>query len=444
MEKERKYWNPEAETMPSATLHDVQLSKLQSQMRYAYDNSSLHRRVWDEAGVHPDGIKTLEDFWKRVPFIDKDMVRREQQRTGEPSGGMLCVAENKLLMISTSSGTTGLPTFLPVSRLDFETCAEQWARFFWGIGTRQGDKFQLALFGWHRGNPCIERAMDKIGTIRIRTDLYALPPEIARNYYVARHLKPAFCHIVTAPLIEGMEAEAQKDGLSPGDLFSCYRAVTWSGDVLSDGLRRRMSERWRTEIFEVGGLGDLNFYCVECSEHDGMHVCDDLFLIEIVDPKTKEVLPPGEEGVLVITTLTDEAIPAIRWWSEDICYLNPEPCRCGRTTKRLRYLGRQMYRLQIAGRFLFPSQIAGSVEQIPETSHGMFQVIKYAAQMPVLRLRVGYQPAKTSDEAGLRARIATQTEKDLQVHTEVELVPLEQLTTLGPPHKIPRVVDLTR
>lgn len=444
MEKERKYWNPEAEIMSSAARHEVQLSKLQAQMRYAYDNSSLHRSIWDKAGVNPDQIKTLDDFQKQVPFIDKDMVRCEQQRTGDPSGGMLCVGEDKLLMIATSSGTTGLPTFLPVSRRDFETCAEQWARFFWGIGVRPGDKFQLALFGWHRGNPCIERAVEKIGAIRIRTDLYAIPPEIARNYYVARHLKPAYCHIVTAPLIEGMEAEAQKEALSPGDVFRCYRAVTWSGDVLSDGLRRRMSERWRTEIFEVGGLGDLNFYCVECSEHDGMHACDDLFLIEIVDPTTKEVLPPGAQGVLVLTALADEAVPAIRWWSEDICYLNPEPCRCGRTTTRIRYRGRQIYQLQIAGRLLFPSQIAGSVEQIPEASHGIFQVLKYAGEMPVLRLRVGYQPTPASDKAALCARIAAQTEKDLQVRTEVELVPLEQLTTLGPPHKIPRVVDLTK
>lgn len=444
MERERKYWNPEAETISSSVLLEAQLSKLKAQMRYAYANSSLHRRVWDEAGLVPDRIKTLEDFRKRVPFIDKDMVRREQKSTGDPSGGMLCVGEDKLFMIATSSGTTGLPTFLPASYHDFETCAEQWARFFWGIGTRPGDKFQLALFGWHRGNPCIERAVEKIGAIRIRTDLYALPPEIARNYYVARNLKPAFCHIVTAPLIEGMEAEAQKEGLSPGDLFHCYRGVTWAGDVLGNGLRRRMSERWRTEIFEVGGLGDLNFYCIECSEHDGMHICDDLFLIEIVDPETKEVLPPGEKGVLVITALADEAIPAIRWWSEDICYLNPEPCRCGRTTTRLRYLGRQMYQLRIAGRSLFPSQIAGSVEQIPEASHGIFQVVKYAAEMPVLRLRVGYQPTAGCDEAGLCARIAAQSEKDLQIRTEVELVPLDQLATLGPPHKIPRVVDLTK
>ena len=442
MVAEGTYWNPEQETLPRAQIEALQWQRLRSQMRYAYANSSLHRRVWGEAGVSPEDVRTWDDFQKRVPFIDKDTVRRELERTGDAYGGM-CAAKS-LEVITTSSGTTGLPTFLPLTGNDIANGGEQFARMYWGMGLRPGQKFHIIIMGWHRCVVPIQVAAERIGATRVRMDIYPLPPEITRNYHVAKHLRPDFVHFLTVPMIDGLEAEARKDGLSPRDVFSCYKGAVLTGDVISPRVRARIDEGWGGRAYEVGGLGDLNFYCGECAEHDGLHSFDDMFLFEIVDPQTKEVLPPGERGVLVISALVDEALPAIRWWTEDVGYLDPTPCRCGRTSTRVHYLGRQQYGVTVAGRQIFPSQLYAAIAAFDETSHALFQIVKYAPQMATLRLRLGYQPGDAGKLAELGPRITARVAEELGFATEVEFVPTEELLALGPPHKIPRLLDLTK
>lgn len=137
-------------------------------------------------------------------------------------------------------------------------------------------------------------------------------------------------------------------------------------------------------------------------------------------------------------------LPAIRWWTEDVCYLDTTPCRCGRTSTRVHYLGRQQYGTTVAGRLVFPSQLYAAVEAFDETSHALFQIVKYAPEMPALRLRVGYQPGDAGKLADLGPRIAARVAAELGFTTKVEFVPTEELLALGPPHKIPRLLDLTK
>ncbi len=436
---ERKYWNPNIETMPIEELRRLQLDRLKYQVERAYAFSPLIRKLWDEAKVKPENIKSLDDFTKRVPAIDKEMARQYREESGDPYGGMSVLPPGARFWIHSSSGTTGAPTFLPLTDREIDIFAESYCRHFWACGVRPGDTILITVAMFIRANKTLLGSGNKMGLNVAQTDFMDAP----RVLHTVRYVKPKFMIFLTPPLQQELRSEMARLGFDPEEVFSSMDSLIFAGDKLTPKARAIIENEWGCEAFELSGTADLNYFFSECEAHDGLHGWDDMFFLEIVNPETDEPVGPGERGEFIYTSLCDESLAFMRWRSEDIGYINPEPCPCGRTHSRTYFLGRTGYQVSIKGKSLFPAEIHEALEDYPETDHGLFQIIKYASDMDTLRLKIGLRGGETAEPEGMRERVGAGLEKRFGFPVEMEFVPDVELLAIGPPHKIPRIDDRT-
>lgn len=434
--QERDYWHPEAETMSRDQLEALQWKRLHLQIHYIYENSTLHRKVWNEAGLCPDDIRSLEDFRDRAPFLYKDLVRQERERSGDPFGGMLCLPLDQVV-VQSSSGTTGVPTFVGFTEEDVGVSTESWARIFWSQGVRPGDLYHACVINWHPAMPSIKKVADVMGLSVVNTELS--PLDITRMVYTSHFLKPDVWLALPPPMISAVDEETARLGLDPKEVFSSYKAILGGGDIITRKQKNMAREKWGTKLYEVAGIGELGFFPGECAVQDGQHVPEDLFLFEIVDPETSRPLSLTDRGEMVVSTLLNKGTPAVRWKSEDICYFKTERCECGRTHARIFYLGRKGFIVKVNGQMVFPNDITLALEGIAGAEHGLFQIIKYAEEMEDLQLRVGYFPETLNKLKEIGDAITAAVEKNVGTKTKVNFVKAEELLAYGPPHKIPRI-----
>lgn len=434
--QEREHWDPEVETMSRDQLEALQWKRLHLQLHYTYENSTLHRRIWDETGLCPDDIRSFEDFRDRAPFLYKDLVREERERSGDPFGGMLCLPLDQVV-VQSSSGTTGVPTFVGFTEEDVEISTESWARIFWSQGVRPGDLYHVCIVNWHPAMPSIRKVADMMGLSVINTELN--PLDIRRMVYTSHFLKPNVWLALPPPMISAVDEETARLRLDPREVFSSYKAILGGGDTITRKQKNMVREKWGTKLYEVAGIGELGFFPGECAVQDGQHVPEDLFLFEIVDADTGRPLSLTDRGEMVVTTLLNKGTPAVRWRSEDICYFKTERCQCGRTHARLFYLGRKGFIVKVKGRMVFPNEITLALEGIAGAEHGLFQIIKYAEEMEELQLRVGYFPEAMNKLEEMGRAITAAVEKNVGTKTKVNFVKAEELLAYGPPHKIPRI-----
>jgi phenylacetate-CoA ligase len=427
-----RFYNEEIETMPRAQLEELQLERLLDLIPHAYENSALIRETWDAAKVTPADIRTLDDVREKVPFLDKDMVRRFRDERGDPYGGTLCVPPGELTGVSSTSGTTGDPTLVP----------EQWGaggltspaiitRDLWGWGVRPGDHIALVLFTF-RG-PTYGLFQHTLGTTPILIDFD--PNEMERFCELSLRYRPTAVYNFGSVLINAVKEACDRRGFDPHDVFSSYKGVTFAGEPLSPRARR-LAESWGIELYEHGNVGDVTG-CFECPQHDGMHYWEDSVFVEGVDPDGAD--GGGERVELVASTLFNRIAPLIRFRSDDIVRISTEPCACGRTHARMWPIGRKSDELVVQGKSVLPIDVWEAVETVDACAMGLFQVICTGRQADTLRLRVGYgadwatQLGTVGDDVRAAVLAATGLEPT------VELVPNEALLRLGPPHKIPRV-----
>ena len=434
--QERDFWDPDAETMPRDELEALQWKRLKPQLYYAHQNSTLHLKVWEEAGVSPDDIRSLDDFRACVPFLYKDMVRDERDLTGDPFGGMLCAPADQV-MVQSSSGTTGAPTFVGFTPEDVKISSESWARIFWSQGVRPGDLYHACIANWHPAMPSIRGVADVMGLPVVNTELN--PMDIPRMVHTSQYLKPDVWLALPPPMVSAVDEETARLGLDPKEVFSSYKAILGGGDVITLKQKNLVKEKWGSTLYEVAGIGELGFYPGECAAQDGQHVPEDFFLFEIIDVDTDKPLPLTEKGEMVVSTIVNTGTPAIRWKSEDICYFKTETCSCGRTHARLFYMGRKGFIVKIKGRMVFPNEITLALEDIKGADHGLFQIIKYSEEMEDLRLRIGYYPETEPRLKDMGGAITSKMEESLGIKTEVNFVKAEELLAFGPPHKVPRI-----
>jgi phenylacetate-CoA ligase len=248
---------------------------------------------------------------------------------------------------------------------------------------------------------------------------------------------------LTPPLQQEMRSELARLDMDSRETFSSMNSLIFAGDKLTPKARKIIEEEWGCEAYELSGTADLNYFMTECKAHDGLHGWDDMFFLELVDPATDRPAAPGERGEFIYTSLCDESLPFLRWRSEDIGYINSDPCSCGRTHSRTYFMGRTGYEVWIKGKALFPAEIHEALEDFPETDHGLFQIIKYAAEMDVLRLKIGMRGGALPDPEETKKRVSLSLENKFGLPVEVEFVPDSELLALGPPHKIPRIDDRT-
>ncbi|MDN5332296.1 MAG: phenylacetate-CoA ligase [Tepidanaerobacteraceae bacterium] len=335
------------EALGRVKLEELQLERLRNTVDYAYKNVPFYRKLFDERGLRPEDIKTLKDITK-IPFTTKDDLR------GAYPYGMFAVPLRKVVRIHASSGTTGKPTVVGYTRKDIETWAELVARIAFMAGVREEDIAQIAFsYGLFTGAFGLHYGLEKIGAT-------VIPISSGNTERQIRIMKDfGSTVLVSTPSYALYMAEiADEMGIKSSELK--LRLGLFGAEGSTKEMKREIERRFNIVATENYGLSEIIGPGVsgECHVKEGLHIAEDHFLVEIIDPDTGENLDYGEKGELVITTLTKEAMPLLRYRTRDITSLNPEPCKCGRTFVRMSPVqGRTDDMLIIRGVNVYPSQI---------------------------------------------------------------------------------------
>lgn len=352
-----KFWNVKIETMPEKDLRKHQLRKLREQVKHCYDNSSFYQKKFKAAGLKPDDIKTLEDIQK-IPFTVKNDLRDNYPL------GMLTVKPVDIVEIHASSGTTGNPIIGAYTQNDMAAWEELMARSIYTTGGRKEDVIHIAYgYGLFTGGLGFHYGAHKIGTMTV-------PISGGRTQRQIKLMKDLGATVLCCtPSFAVYLAETMpKIGVDPKKDLK-LRIGLFGAEPWSNKIRERIEADLGIEAFDVYGLTELcgPGVSIECSEHNGLHIWEDHFLVETIDPETGEVLSPGEEGELVFTTLTKTGIPMLRFRTRDISVIDTKKCACGRTHARMiRIRGRSDDMLIIRGVNVFPSQVEVAVMSFPE------------------------------------------------------------------------------
>lgn len=351
-----KYWRPEIETMPREQFEEFQLAELKREVQYAYDHAPYYRESFDKAGVKPSDIHTLADLAK-FPFIDKH-TERDTQGKGSFFGGLVAVPEEDVIFMATSSGSTGVPTMSPFTKKDFDEWQDVESRWFYQTGMRKNDRYLHALnFSLYVGGPDAIGAQN-LGALAIWGG--TLPSE--RLIFVLKTYQPTV--MWTSPSYAWYLGETcKKNGVDPAKdlaIKKIYVAGEPGGSI--EATREAIEKLWDADVYDFFGLSDIFGACAAmCDEKNGLHIAEDHILVETVDPKTGEVLEPGQTGELVYTTLRKQARPMIRFRTGDIGWFDKTPCPCGRTHGRIHITGRKDDMFIVSAVNVFPSDIEAVV-----------------------------------------------------------------------------------
>ena len=341
-------YNEEFETLPHEALEALQLKRLRQVAQRVYHNVGFYKKAFDKAGVSPDQLETLEDL-KRFPFTTKQDLRDNYPF------GLFATPMSNIVRLHASSGTTGASTVVGYTRQDIETWAELMGRCFVAAGLTKNDIIHNAYgYGLFTGGLGAHYGAEIIGASVVPMS----GGNTKRQIMILQDFGPtAIC--CTPSYALNLAEQGTAMGVDMRKL--ALRVGIFGAEPWTEKMRDEIEKVLNIKAFNIYGLSEIMGpgVAMECDEvRNGMHIFEDHFLVETIDPKTGETLPVGSEGELVFTTLTKEAFPLIRYRTRDICRLDPTPCRCGRTHRRMgRVLGRSDDMLIIRGVNVFPSQI---------------------------------------------------------------------------------------
>jgi len=346
----KKYpmWNEEAETMPREELRKLQLNRLKRALRHVYENVAYYRERCDQVGVKPVDLRTLDDLAK-FPFTTKQDLRDNYPF------GPFAVPLSDVAEIHATSGTTGKMTVTGYTKNDLRVWSEVMARVYTLAGTTTGDVIHNCLgYGLFTGGMGFHHGGIEVGAT-------VVPVSSGQTKRQLTIMQDFGCTVlVSTPSYAIVLAEAAAEaGLDPKKDLK-LRTALLGAEPWSEAMRAQINESLNLEAFDSYGLAEVigPGVALECFEHNGMHIAEDHFYPEIIDPSTGEPQPYGTQGELVFTTLTKEAFPLIRYRTRDRTVLNAERCVCGRTVVRMgKVMGRTDDMLIIRGVNVFPSQI---------------------------------------------------------------------------------------
>jgi len=412
---EMNYWQPKYELMQRRELEELQLRRLKSVAEKVCNSVPFYHRKFQEAGVTPEDIKSLADI-SRLPT-----TRKQDLRDNYPFG-LFAVPREEVVRVHASSGTTGKPTVVGYTAKDIETWSDLMARDFVMVGVEKKDIFQNAVnYGFFTGGLGVHYGIERMGAMAVPSGVGNTERqlEIMMDFGVTvLHCTPSYALY----LAETAKARGVVDKLNLR--IGCFGAEPWS-----DESRRELEEALNIKAYDSYGLSEMMGPGVafECQEQDGLHIWEDHFLIEILD-KNEQPCAPGEPGELVITSLTKEAMPLIRYHTGDVTYIMEESCPCGRTSRKLhRFLGRADDMLIVRGINVFPSQIEDVLVSIPEIG-SYFQVIvdRKKHGLDEISIQVELKDEAFTGELSDLARIQKKTEEKLKsvlnVRSKIELV----------------------
>ena len=344
---ERRYYQKDIETMPVEELKKLQEQKLFKQIRHVYEHVPYYRALMDEKGVKPEDIKRLEDI-KKLPFLSKSDLRETYPY------GMLAVPLSDCVRIQSTSGTTGKRVIAYYTQHDVDLWEECCARAIVAVGGTKDDVVQVCYgYGLFTGGPGLNGGSHKVGSLTLPMS----SGNTDRQIQFMMDLKATI--LCCTPSYAAYIGESLKDrGYKPQDNF--LKAGIFGAEPWTEEMRRDIQASLGIKAYDIYGLTETSGPGVafECEEQRGMHINEDHFYAEIIDPETGEVLPEGSKGELVFTSLDKEAFPLIRYRTRDICVLTREKCSCGRTHVRMsKPMGRSDDMLIIRGVNVFPSQI---------------------------------------------------------------------------------------
>lgn len=341
------YYQPEIECASREEIIKIQNEKLVKQVRHVWDNVPYYRKKMEEKGVTPDDVKSIDDLHK-LPFLSKDDLRESYPF------GMMGVPQKDVVRIHSTSGTTGKRVVAFYNQHDIDLWEDCCARAIAAAGGTKEDVCQVSYgFGLFTGGAGLNGGSHKLGCMTVPTS----SGNTDRQIMFLRDLNATI--ICCTPSYAAFLGESLKEmGLTPDEIP--LKAGIFGAEAWSEEMRRDIEKTLGIKAYDIYGLTELSGPGVsfECSAQQGMHVNEDHFIAEIIDPDTEEVLPEGAVGELVFTAVDKEAFPMIRYRTHDVCSLTREKCSCGRTHVRMtRLMGRTDDMLIIRGVNVFPSQI---------------------------------------------------------------------------------------
>ncbi|MFD0422569.1 phenylacetate--CoA ligase PaaK [Streptomyces parvus] len=418
-----------AERLGRGELEALQRERLRSTLRHAYDNVPFYRNAFDRAGLKPEDCRTLADL-ARFPFTAKTDLRDNYPF------GMFAVPEHEVRRIHASSGTTGRPTVVGYTERDLDTWADVVARSIRAAGGRPGHKVHVAYgYGLFTGGLGAHYGAERLGC----TVIPASGGMTARQVRLIQDFRPEIIMITPSYMLTLLD-EFERQGVDPRS--TSLKVGIFGAEPWTEGMRAEIEERFAIDAVDIYGLSEVMGPGVaqECVEtKDGLHIWEDHFYPEVVDPFTGEVLPDGEEGELVFTSLTKEAMPVIRYRTRDLTRLLPGTARTFRRMEKV--TGRSDDMVILRGVNLFPTQIEEIVLRTPGVAPHFQLRLTRDGRLDALTVLAEARADATTDEREKAARAIAAAVKDgVGVSVNVEVVDPETLErSVG---KIRRIVDL--
>lgn len=427
------YWNREHECMPLERRRELQLERLQSLVKRVYENVPHYQRVFRAMGIRPGDIRSLDDL-KTLPFTTKDDLRRAYPF------GLFATPMKNIVRVHASSGTTGKPTVVGYTREDVDLWSEVMARTLTCAGVTSDDVVQVAYgYGLFTGGLGAHYGAEKLGATVV--------PMSVGNTKRQVMLMQDFGTTVLActPSYALHLAEVMHETIDDPSRIR-LRIGVFGAEPWTYALGREIEEKLGIIAIDIFGMSELigPGVAAECPYNMGLHIFDDHFLPEVIDPETGEQLPYGEKGELVITTLTKQGFPLIRYRTRDITVLHPEPCPCGRTHVRMsRIMGRTDDMLIVRGVNVFPSQVESALLECGQLEPHYQLVVDRKGALDTLEIWVEVSEKVFADEVRgmerLEKSIQREIEGTLGIAVKVKLV--EPKTIERSQGKAKRIVD---
>ncbi len=428
-----RYWNQTYECMSRDEMQRVQTDRLKDTVKRIYHNVPFFREKMQKKGVEPADINTLDDL-KKLPFTYKQDLRDNYPY------GLFATPMSEIVRIHASSGTTGKKTVVGYTRRDLDTWAEVMARTLTSAGAEKESIIQVAYgYGLFTGGLGAHYGAERVGAsvIPISGGNTKLQLQIMKDFGTTLLACTPSYALYLAEELE--EAGIRKEELK-------LKAGVFGAEPWSNSMRKEIEERLGILTIDIYGLSEIigPGVATECHCQCGLHVQEDHFIPEIINPETEEVLAPGEKGELVFTTITKEGLPLIRYRTRDISSLNYEKCECGRTLVRMsKVSGRSDDMLIIRGVNVFPSQIESVLLEMGETAPHYLLIVDRKDNLDTLEIWVEMTQALFSDQVkkieDLERKIKKEIENTLGISAKVKLV--EPKTIERSEGKAKRVID---
>lgn len=422
------YWNPYLETMAPEQLRALQLEKFRRIISWAYERSPFYRELYAGAGMEPGDIKTWADV-RRVPKVDKGMLKDAQEAEPFPYGNRLCVPLEQVAEFRQTSGTTGTPVYQADTWQDWEWWAESWCYILWAQGYRPTDRVFIP-FGYNifvafwAGH----YAAEKLGCEVVPGGVL----DTASRVLKIQELKATALMGTPTYMLNMADVAKSRLGIDPAELT--IRRITCAGEPGASlpSTKKRMQDAWGAKVFDHAGATEIGAWSYECSAQcGGIHANEGLFLVEIEDPLTGEIIEePGRKGKMIITALDRLAQPCLRFDSKDIIEWAADPCPCGRTYRVLKggVQGRADDITKVKGVLLSPSAIEEVVRGFAELADEYEVVVERIGDNDKITLKVEFNPGAETAQKEVLGRLKDQLRLKTNLGYQIEVHPLGSLT----------------